>query len=176
MTDATAAARSARPRAILVGAPGAGKTSVGCVLAARWGVDFRDTDEVVEAEAETSVSEIFVNRGESAFRQLEEAAVAATLADPPGVLALGGGAVLSPSTRKRLTGLPVVFLDVSLAVAAGRIGLGLSRPLLLGNVRSQLKALLDARRPLYLEVAQVVVSTDGLSVDEVADKVVEALR
>jgi shikimate kinase len=79
--------------------------------------------------------------------------------------------VLSEATRKRLAGLPVAFLDVGLAASAGRIGLGVTRPLLLGNVRAQLKALLDARRPLYAEVAGVVVATDDRSVDAVADEI-----
>ncbi len=158
------------PRLVLVGPPGAGKTSVGEVLAARWSVDLLDTDQVIEAEQQTTVSDIFVEQGEAAFRQLEEAAVAQALIEHPGVLALGGGAILRESTRRRLDGLTVAFLDVGLAAAAGRIGLGLTRPLLLGNVRGQLKALLDARRPLYAEVATVVVPTDEINVDEVADQ------
>jgi shikimate kinase len=97
--------------------------------------------------------------------------VAEALSGHPGVVALGGGAILADSTRRLLDHVPVAFLDVGLAAAAGRIGLGLTRPLLLGNVRAQLKALLDARRPLYVEVADIVVATDDLGVDEVADEV-----
>jgi shikimate kinase len=163
--------RSGPPRLVLVGPPGAGKTSVGEVLATRWGVELLDTDQVIEHEQQTSVSDIFVDQGEAVFRQLEEAAVAEALAGHPGVVALGGGAILNESTRGRLEGVTVAFLDVGLAAAAERIGLGLTRPLLLGNVRAQLKALLDARRPLYVEVAAVVVATDELTVDEVADEI-----
>jgi shikimate kinase len=159
------------PRLVLVGPPGAGKTSVGEVLAGRWQVDLLDTDQIIEREQQTTVSDIFVDQGEAVFRRLEEAAVVDALAAHPGVVALGGGAVLSAATRKRLAGIPVAFLDVGLAAAASRIGLGLTRPLLLGNVRAQLKALLDARRPLYVEVAQVVVLTDDLDVHQVADEV-----
>ena len=159
------------PRLVLVGPPGAGKSSVGQVLAKRWGVDLLDTDQVIEDEQHTTVSDIFVDQGEAVFRRLEEAAVAEALSGHSGVVAVGGGAILSERTRDRLAGSPVVFLDVGLAAAAGRIRLGLTRPLLLGNVRGQLKALLDARRPLYAEVASVVVLTDELGVEDVADEV-----
>jgi shikimate kinase len=159
------------PRLVLVGPPGAGKSSVGRVLAHRWHVDLVDTDDVVEQAQQMTVSDIFVDLGEPVFRRLEEDAVSTVLADHAGVVALGGGAILSEPTRRRLDGIRVAFLDVGLAAAAGRIGLGLTRPLLLGNVRGQLKVLLDARRPLYAEVASVVVDTDGLSVDEVADEI-----
>lgn len=159
------------PRLVLVGPPGAGKTSVGEVLAGRWGVDLVDTDQVIEREQRTTVSDIFVDQGEPVFRRLEEVAVADALTAHDGVVAVGGGAVLSERTRARLMGLPVAFLDVGLAAASGRIGLGLTRPLLLGNVRAQLKGLLDARRPLYVEVASLVVPTDERNVQQVADEV-----
>ena len=83
---------------------------------------------------------------------------------------------MSESTRALLVAHRVVFLDVGLAEAASRVGLGATRPLLLGNVRRQLKALLDARRPLYREVATVTVDTDGLSAQAVADEVERSLH
>jgi shikimate kinase len=171
-TSATSPASDDGPRVVLVGPPGAGKTSVGRALATRWGVELRDTDADVEAVAGKPVSEIFVDDGEGRFRELEAKAVDAALASHDGVLALGGGAVTTPETRDRLSGHRVVFLDVGLAEAAKRVGLGTTRPLLLGNVRSQLKALLDARRPQYAEVARATVVTDGLTVDEVTERVV----
>jgi shikimate kinase len=164
-----------RPLAVLVGPMGAGKSTVGAELAARWGVDLRDTDADVEAVAGKTVSDVFVDDGEDAFRALERVAVARALAEHPGVVAVGGGAVMAAETRAALVGHRVVFLDVGLSDAAGRIGLGVTRPLLLGNVRGQLKALLDARRPLYDEVATVRVLTDGRTVAEVADEVEKAL-
>lgn len=159
------------PRVVLVGPPGAGKTTTGQVLATRLGLAVRDTDEDIATAAGAVVQEIFVEHGEAHFRALEEKAVATALGEHEGVLSLGGGAVLSDATRAALADHPVVFLDISLSGAARRVGLGAGRPLLLGNVRSQLKALLDARRPLYTEVAGLTVATDDLTPDEVADRI-----
>lgn len=176
MTDAAPEPLSATsavggPRLVLVGPPGAGKSTVGTELARRWQTDLCDTDAQVEETAGMSVSDIFVDQGEQAFRRLEEQAVADALVRCAGVVALGGGAVLSERTRERLAGLPVAFLDVGLPVSSARVGLGANRPLLLGNVRGQLRALLDARRPLYLQVAAFTVATDELTVEQVADEV-----
>jgi shikimate kinase len=159
------------PRVVLVGAMGAGKTTVGRLLADRWGVPVRDTDLDVAATAGKEVSDIFVDEGEQRFRQLERAAVVAALADHSGVLALGGGAVLDERTRADLCTRCVVFLQVGLAEAVKRVGLGVGRPLLLGNVRSRVKSLLDERAPLYAEVATITVVTDGRPAAEVAAEV-----
>lgn len=159
------------PRVVLVGAMGAGKTTVGRLLAERWGVGFRDTDLDVEASAGRSVADIFVDDGEAAFRAMEHAAVVAALGEHDGVLALGGGAVMDAETRRRLAGHPVVFLRVGLADAAGRVGLGVSRPLLLGNVRGRMKQILDERNPIYDALARLRVDTDSRTPDEVADEI-----
>ena len=164
------------PRVVLVGAMGAGKTTVGRLLADRWGAGFRDTDEDIEIRAGKPVADIFVEDGEPAFRELEKAAVASALAEHDGVLALGGGAVMAEQTRALLTGHPVVFLRVGLSDAASRVGLGVSRPLLLGNVRGKVKQLLDERTPVYEAVAVHTVDTDGRTPDEVADAVEAALQ
>ena len=156
------------PAVVLVGPPGAGKTTVGEALAARLGLPFRDTDRDVEQLAGKSVSDVFLDDGEDRFRELEAAAVKEALADYGGVLALGGGAVLDPATRAALAGHRVVFLDVGLADAAKRVGLARDRPLLLGNPRAQLHRLMEARRPLYQEVAAHVVVTDEREPDEIA--------
>ncbi|MEP9385395.1 shikimate kinase [Nocardioides sp. KR10-350] len=164
-----------KPVAVLVGPMGAGKTTVGRQLAATWGVTLRDTDEDVEAVAGKSVQDLFVDEGEAHFRRLERAAVAAALAEHDGVVALGGGAVLDPGTRRLLHGHDVVYLKVGLADAVKRVGLGSGRPLLLGNVRARLKALLDERSPIYESLARVVVETDGRSTDEVVSDIRSAL-
>lgn len=164
------------PRVVLVGPMGAGKTTVGGLVAAALGLDFVDTDHVVERTAGKPVAEIFVDDGEAHFRALERAAVAQALVDHTGVLALGGGAVLDPATRELLADHPVVFLQVGLSDAASRVGLGVSRPLLLGNVRGQIKKLLDERTPIYTAVARHTVATDGLTATEVADQVLALVQ
>ena len=161
------------PRVVLVGPPGAGKSAVGRALAVRTGCDFRDTDDDVEAVAGTTISDLFVVEGEARFRELEVAAVHAALAEHDGVLPLGGGSVLADSVRQALVGLTVVYLEVTIAAAAPRIGFNRDRPLLLGNPRAQWVRLLEARRPLYEDVATVVVDTEGKDVEAVVDEIIE---
>ena len=160
-----------RPVVVLVGPMGAGKTTVAALLAAAWGTSARDTDADVEAAEGRTISDIFVDSGEEHFRALERAAVERAVVEHDGVLALGGGAVLDPATRDLLAGHRVVFLRVGLSEAVKRVGLGSARPLLLGNVRGRIKALLDERTPIYEAVATETVDTDGRTPDEVADEI-----
>ncbi len=162
---------SARPRVVLVGAMGAGKTTVAGLLAQRWGLAVRDTDADVEALAGKAISDIFVDEGEERFRLLERAAVVEALGTHDGVLALGGGSVLDERTRADLLAHTVAFLHVGLGDAVKRVGLGVGRPLLLGNVRARVKGLLDERAPFYAEVATVTVETDGRPPEDVAAEV-----
>jgi len=163
------------PLAVLIGVPGAGKSTVGQALADLLGVGFRDTDADVEASTGRLISDIFIESGEPEFRRLEAAAVARALAEHDGVLALGGGAVMDPATRARLAGRPVVWLRVGLAAASRRAGLGVARPVLMGNVRAQLKALMDARAPMYAEVAALVLDTDSMTPEESVVAIVAGL-
>ena len=163
------------PVVVLVGPPGSGKSTIAALLAERLEARHRDTDSDVEAGAGKPISEIFVDEGEPHFRALERAAIVAALQHDGEVLSLGGGAILDPATRADLAGHTVVFLDVSLGEASKRVGLSVARPLLLGNVRTQLRNLMEARRPLYAEVAKLTVMTDGKTPDQIADEILGQL-
>lgn len=164
-----------RPLVVLVGVPGAGKSTVGRALAERLGVGFRDTDADVESSTGRAIADIFVQSGEPEFRRLEAAAVATALREHAGVLALGGGAVMDQGTRGLLAGGPVVWLRVGLATASHRAGLSGARPVLLGNVRAQMKTLMDSRAPLYAEVSRLIVDTDSSSVAETVESILGGL-
>ena len=149
---------------------------MGALLAQRLGVGFTDVDELIVGRAGRSISDIFTTDGEPAFRALEEAEVAAALRRDSGVLALGGGAVLSERTRTALRGHHVVFLSVGMAEGVRRTGLSTARPLLAGvNPRATFAALLDARLPLYREVATAEVATDRRSPEDVAQDALSSL-
>jgi shikimate kinase len=167
------------PVAVLIGPPGAGKTTVGARLADLLGVGYTDTDDSVEAVAGKPVADIFVEDGEPAFRALEREAVAAALAGdgPEGVIGLGGGAVLDPATQALLAGHQVVYLETGFTALAKRVGLDRPRPLLIGiNPRAQLKTLLDQRRPVYAGLAVLTVSTDEREPEEIAAEIAARLK
>ncbi|GAA0273908.1 shikimate kinase [Cryptosporangium japonicum] len=164
------------PTVVLVGPPGAGKTTIGGLLAAELGVEFRDVDHDIEATAGKPISEIFVDDGEPAFRALEVDAVAAALESHDGVLALGGGAVLADATRAALRGHRVVHLNVGLSDAAERVGLNTARPLLSLNPRATLRTLLAERAPIYAEVATITVDTDGRTPEDIAADVLKQVN
>jgi len=164
------------PRVVIVGMPASGKSTVGSHVAEALGVPFHDADDVIEARTGKLIREIFSDDGEDAFRALEEQVVLELLASDDGVVSLGGGSVLSSTIRSALKGLPVVWLEVGVATATRRAGLQRLRPLLLGDVRARMEALLEERRHLYEEVAAIRLSTDRVDARELADQIVAALR
>jgi shikimate kinase len=156
---------------VLVGPPGAGKTTVGRLVAARLGLPFRDTDDDIVSATGKTIPELFFDDGEEAFRALESDAVRRALGEHAGVLSLGGGAVLDPGTRALLLGHRVVFLAVGLAAATKRVGMSAARPVLALNPRAQLQLLLEARLPLYREVASLEVATDGKPPEQIVEEI-----
>lgn len=161
-------------RAVLIGAPGSGKTTVGRRVAERLGVDFIDVDAVIEARTGRTIGDIFATDGEDAFRRLEESTTLEVLA-APAVVALGGGAVLSAAIREAISAYPVVWLEVGVVQATRRVGMNALRPLLLGDVRSRLQTLLEQRLPLYEQASRIRVDTDGQRPAAVADQVCREL-
>jgi len=164
------------PPIILIGPPGAGKTSVGKALAKKLSLNFLDSDKVVEKKSGKSIPEIFITDGEPAFREMERAAVIDLIENQDGVIALGGGSVMDLEVSKRLLPMAnVVFLDVSISNAAPRVGFNRDRPLLLGNPRQQWIALMEKRRSTYEALAKARVSTDNKKPVEVVEEIVKEL-
>jgi shikimate kinase len=165
------------PKVILIGPPGAGKSSVGRVLGHRLSTSFADTDLLIENESGLRVSEIFLDKGEPFFRELEREVVLRELADFDGVLALGGGAVMNVDVENALRQSPdpICFLDVSLSSAAPRIGFNRDRPLLVGNPRAKWQELMNIRRPIYESLATLTVSTDSGTPSQIAQEVADIL-
>ncbi len=163
------------PAVIVIGPPGSGKSTVGPLLAALLGVDFAETDSLVAEWAGKPVGDIFIEDGEEAFRALERSAVPAAIQGHRGVLALGGGSVLSEATRGLLDGQRVVYLEAGFAAVARRSGLDRPRPPLPGNPRGRLRQLLEERRGLYQEVAWLTVNTDGLEPQQIAEEIAAAI-
>lgn len=159
----------------LVGLSGAGKSSVSRALAARLGLPHADTDAMIAARAGRPVPELFVAVGESAFRDLEAAALAEALAGPPLALATGGGVVLRAANRALLRARAlVVWLDAPDAHLLDRLRAhDEERPLLAGDAAARLAALRAARAPLYEEASHLALDTAGLTPAEVAERIVE---
>ncbi len=160
---------------VLVGFMGAGKTTVGTLLAARLGLPFADSDQVLEDRAGRPIRQIFAEDGEPAFRALEYEVIAGLLDGPPTVLALGGGAPGHPPTGARLTGDPaaeVVYLHVGYDQAMRRVGGDQGRPLL---ARPDLPALFQRRLPIYAAVATLTVPTDGRRPEDISEDILARL-
>ena len=161
------------PRLILIGPPGCGKSTVGAALANKLSIEFIDTDSAIEASYGHKISDIFVDKGEEFFRDLEFTTLTKSLSVNDCVLSLGGGAPIASRAQDLLKSsqTPVFFLDVSLAVAAPRVGFNRDRPLLLGNPRAQWQSLAETRRPIYESLASFVIKVDAMSVKDVVDEI-----
>lgn len=157
---------------VLIGVPGAGKSTVGKLLAEKLNLDFVDTDLVIEQKAGKSISDIFVQDGEPAFRALEKQVVADAISNANCVVSVGGGALMDVDTREIVKDQECVWLQAGLSQAVDRVGMNKNRPLLLGNVRGQLADLMAAREPLYIECAKHVVDTNNMTADQVVQEIV----
>ena len=156
-------------RIVLIGAPGSGKSTVGVALAAHLQWPFVDTDALIELKESKKITDLFVENGEEYFRYVEFAALQEVLLEESAVISLGGGAPISESAQAILqsSNSVIVFLDVSLATAAPRVGFNRDRPLLLGNPRAQWQALSEQRRPIYEKLATQSIKVDDMTIDEI---------
>ena len=163
---------------VLIGPPGAGKSSIGKALAKELNLNFIDSDSEIEKISHKKISEIFVEDGEPAFRLLEVDVVRKVLSDFDGVISLGGGAPINKEIQEVLqdADYPVVFIDVSIAQAATRIGFNKDRPLLLVNPRQQWISLMNDRRPIYEKLASQTISSDNQKPHEVAKQISDKLK
>jgi shikimate kinase len=164
-------------RILLIGPPGAGKSTVGQALANKLAIDFIDTDQVIENETGKTITDIFVVDGEPHFRALELQTLKTVLILESGVISLGGGAPISQDAQEAIeqSNSHTVFLDISLATAAPRVGFNRDRPLLLGNPRAQWQALSDNRRPIYEKLADDAIKVDDMNVDQIVAEIVKNL-
>ena len=160
-------------RILLIGPPGAGKSTIGVALAKELELDFMDTDQVIERETGKTITDIFVVDGEPHFRAIELQTLRTVLNLESGVISLGGGAPISQDAQEAIeqSNSHTIFLDVSLATAAPRVGFNRDRPLLLGNPRAQWQALSDNRRPIYEKLADDAIKVDDMSVDQIVNQI-----
>lgn len=156
-------------KVILIGPPGAGKSTIGHALAKKMQAKFADTDALIEAKLDKKIADIFVDLGEPFFRAEELMVLSEVLTSDNGVISLGGGAPISSSAQELLreSGATIIFLDISLGKAAARVGFNRDRPLLLGNPRAQWTELMNTRRPIYESLATAIVAVDDRSINEI---------
>jgi shikimate kinase len=161
----------------LIGAPGCGKSVIGRRLARSLGVTVVDSDIEVERTAGKSITDIFAEEGEPAFRALEEQVIAAALVEHDGVLSLGGGAVMSLRTRQALRGHTVVWLQISAAEGVRRTSRRTHRPMLAGqNPEDRYRQLLAERTPIYRSLATIRVRAEGRPTSSIVRELERRLR
>lgn len=165
------------PKAVLVGLPGSGKSTIGRRLAKALNLTLVDTDAAIEESTGRTIADIFATDGEKEFRRIEEDVVRSALKSHDGVLSLGGGAVTTPGVREALAGHTVVYLEISAGEGVRRTGGAAVRPLLAGGDRGEkFKALMSQRVPLYRRVATVRVNTNRRNPGAVVRCIVERLE
>jgi shikimate kinase len=165
------------PKAVLVGLPGSGKSTIGRRLAKALGVSLLDTDTAIEQQTGRTIADIFATDGEREFRRIEEDVIRAALAEHDGVLSLGGGAVTSPGVCAALAGHTVVYLEISAAEGVRRTGGNTVRPLLAGPDRAEkFRELMSKRVPLYRRVATIRVDTNRRNPGAVVRYIVSRLH
>lgn len=163
-TESTTGTAAHALSVVLVGPPGAGKSTIGRKLARELGLELYDTDAGIEERTGRTIPEIFAADGEPEFRRIEEEVVREAVLAGHGVISLGGGSVLSAATREVLRGRTVIYLEISVGEGLRRTGASTNRPLLTGDdPAGKYRELMKIRRPLYREVATIRVRTDGRS-------------
>jgi shikimate kinase len=166
------------PRAIFIGPMGSGKSTIGKAVAHALDLPFRDTDSIIEELEELPVSQIFIDKGEDYFRAIEKKVLRDELLADGSILALGGGAPISVDAQSALkvSSAPVIYLDISLASVAPRIGFNRDRPLLLHNPRGQWQTLMEVRRPIYESIANIIIDVNGKSQKKIVEEALGALK
>jgi len=166
------------PRAIFIGPMGSGKSTIGKAVAHALDLPFRDTDSIIEELEQLPVSQIFIDKGEDYFRAIEKKVLRDELLSDGSILALGGGAPISVDAQSALkvSSAPVIYLDISLASVAPRIGFNRDRPLLLHNPRGQWQSLMEVRRPIYESIANIIIDVNGKSQKKIVEEVLGALK
>ncbi|SEH82144.1 shikimate kinase [Mycolicibacterium rutilum] len=165
------------PRAVLVGLPGSGKSTIGRRLAKVLGLPLLDTDAAIEETTGRTIADIFAADGEQEFRRIEEDVIKSALQTHDGILSLGGGAVTTPGVCEALAGHTVIYLEISAAEGVRRTGGSTVRPLLAGGDRSEkFKELMAQRVPLYRKVATIRVNTNRRNPGAVVRHIVARLE